>query len=254
MPDEFEGLIAELGGEESSPEVPEIPEDGAADDDQAPETHEDEGAPENDEAPEGVDGAKGASQDDPQGTPSLEDDKANRAFAEMRVKNKQYEKALSRAAEIEGVTIEEYLKSIEDDSLKKKAEQMGTDPELLRRLEQLEAENESFRMAQVELHLQREFGRVQKELKVTDKELQAFTSELVKRGHNFHDAGVDYVLMYRGMFHDQLVEKARQDWIARSDKGNAGGTVITKKGKGDSDQATITTMEALEKLLDEIED
>lgn len=250
MPEEFKDLMNEIAGGEKTETEPENQDlDGA-------ETAEPDDEPE----PESVDTPEAEESKD-EGKPSVEElsketpeAKANKAFAEMRAKNSKYEKALARAAELKGVSVEDFLTEMENDTIQKKAEKLGTDPELLRRLEQLEAENETYRTAQVQMHLQREFGQVQKDLSVTDKELQEFTSELINRGHNFHDTSTDYVLLYRGMYHDKLVEKERQAWIARKEKSESGATTVGKTGRRGGDKDVIETPEDLDKLLSEFEE
>lgn len=259
MPDEFQGLVDELlGGAE--PETP--PTDPG-------ETQGDEGYEETSEEPdtESVDDVTDEEGDAPeeqneeveQPNPEAlvqetQAEKDSRAFAEMRVKNAKYEKALARAAKASGTTVDEFLQQIEEKSLQTQAKQMNTDPEILRRMEALEAENEQYRTGQVQMYLSKEFSKVQKELKISDQELQTFTADLINRGHNFQDTSVDYTLLYRGLNHEQLVEKERQAWIARSNKSDSSSTTVTKKGKGDHQPGAVNTPEDLDNLLSGFEE
>ncbi len=180
-----------------------------------------------------------------------EDPKA-RAFAEMRAKNTQYERALKKAAEVEGISVEEYLKKIDEGATTKRAEQMQTSPEILRRLEEAESKLAEQEQSKVQMHLAMEFQKLQQTLSVSDDELAAFTEKLASKGFNFMDPSADYTALYRGLNYEKLVEKERQEWLARSQKASQQGSQpLTKTGKnGSTSPATIETMAELDALLE----
>lgn len=179
-----------------------------------------------------------------------------KAFAEMRVKNTQYERALKRAAEVEGLSVDDYLKKIEDGALTKRAEQMQTNPDVLRRLEEAEAKLQEQEQSKAQMHLAMEFQKLQHDLGVSDEELSTFTQELAQRGFNFLDPTANYTALYRGLNFDKLVEKERQSWIVRSQKATQQGSQpIAKNGKnGASGPDTVETMRDLDALLESLKD
>ena len=257
MPDEFEGLMNDLLAQDTTSDEPESVE---------PEGQED---PAGEVEPEGNETESGTTESEDQGEQAENEDegpnvqeiseesqeeKAHRAFAEMRAKNTKYERALARAAKMSNLSVDEFLEQMENKTLEQQAKTMGTNPELLRRLESLEAENESYRNSQIQMHLTREFGKVEQELQASKKDLQEFTTELIKRGHNFQDTSVDYTLLYRGMYHDKLIEKERQKWIARQGKAQNSATTVGKSGKRDTSPETIESMADLNKLLDQFDE
>lgn len=255
MPEEFEGLMNDLLAQDASTESESVEPEGQED-------------PAGEVEPEGNETESETSESEDQGeqaenkdegpdiqevSEETQESKANRAFAEMRAKNTKYERALARAAKMSNLSVDEFLEQMENKTLEQQAKTLGTNPELLKRLESLEAENESYRNSQIQMHLTREFGKVEQDLGVSKKDLQEFTTELMKRGHNFQDTSVDYTLLYRGMYHDKLIEKERQKWIARQGKAQNSATTVGKSGKRDSSPETIESMADLDKILDEID-
>lgn len=181
------------------------------------------------------------------------EEKSSRAFAEMRAKNAKYEKALHRAAEVSGLSVDQLLEQLDDKAIQQQAKTTNTNPDLIRRLEAVEAERAELQTMKVQNHIERQFGKLSQDFKVTQDELLAFTSELIKEGFNFNDLSVDYVTLYRGRNYESLVEKERQQWIARSEKGQQAGTVMSKNGKSSGKDKPIQTMNDLEDFLSGME-
>jgi len=163
--------------------------------------------------------------------PTQPENKQAAAFAELRVKASKYEKLFQAAAEKAGLSIEDYMAKIEADNLAARAQQMNVDPEVMRRLENLEQENQRYRDLQIQTHLQTQYGQIKAQLGVDDKDLQSFTAQLIKNGHNFENMQTDYVTLFRGMNYEKLVEKERQKWITRDTKGQQASAPITQNGR-----------------------
>lgn len=175
---------------------------------------------------------------------------ANKAFAEMRAKNAQYERMLKRLAESSNKSLEEFVTELEEKAIEKQAKTKGIDPALLKRLEALEEENQRYQEAQIRMYLQSEFKKVETTLKLSEAEMKEFTSQLVADGHDFGNLKVDYMKLYRGYNHDKLVERERQSWIKQSEKaGNAPGTIKPGR-KSPGEPGEINSMDDLERLLD----
>lgn len=255
MPDLFEDLLGEVTTPKTDPTPPETTST-------EPETPEEED-PENVTEDENLQETQEEETTDPEPTvnpvdqvltPKTEkaeskDDKAARAFAEMRAKNAQYEKALKRAAEVNGMSVEQFLEKLEETALQKKAKDTNTDPEIIRRLEAIEAERAELQTTKVRFHLESQFNKLKADLKLNEQDLVDFTAQLYAEGFNFNDLSVDYVTLYRGKNYNKLIEKERQQWIARADKGNSAGTVMSKNGKTSGKDKPIETMNDLDDLL-----
>lgn len=155
----------------------------------------------------------------------------NAKFAQMRVEKAKLEKAIKVAAEAEGLSVDEYLAKIETGALEKRAKDMNVPPEILRRLEETEAKLRLSEQERVQSHLANQFTKVQQAFKLSDAELDKFITTLGDQGFNFQNPLADYETLYRGMYHEQLLEKARQEWIAHSQRGEQSSKTITSNGK-----------------------
>jgi hypothetical protein len=156
--------------------------------------------------------------------PALVDPKINQAMAEQRVQNKKYKDAIKAAATAANLSEDEYLAKIQSDALVKRAEDQKIPPEMLRRMEALEAEVNQSREALAQQHLSQQFGKVQATFGITDSELTEFVNQLATTGHNFQNTNADYELLYRGLNHTKLVEKERQAWLADTKRAQAQGS------------------------------
>ena len=253
MPDEFKDLINELGGNATppTPQPTTPPEPSATPADPAPSNP----APAEPSATPAEPTATPPAPQPNAGTPSKptssEDNPQARAFAEMRAKNTKYERALSSAAKAAGLTTEQYLEKLEADSLNQRAETLKTDPEVLRRLEQAEAEIESYRVKTVENFLINSFEGLKAKLSLTDAEITEFTETLQRNGHDFRNMTVNYEALYRGMNFDKMIEKERQAWIAQDAKARSqGSTPLPTNGRnGTPATKEIKTAEELDEFL-----
>jgi hypothetical protein len=147
------------------------------------------------------------------------------------------------------MSVEDFLKRLDDKHIEKKAKDMNSDPEVIRRLEALEATRAELEETRVRMHLESQFDKIKKELGASQEDILQFTSELHQQGFNFFDLNVDYLTLYRGKNFTKLMEQERQKWIARAEKGSNAGTVMTKNGKTSDKGAKVETMSDLEDLL-----
>lgn len=87
-------------------------------------------------------------QNNEEAKPPAEEDKAGKAFAEMRnqLKEKEiYENFVKNLSDYYGMNPEELMAQFEEQKLQKEAEEKNVDPEVLKRLRALEHENELMR-------------------------------------------------------------------------------------------------------------
>ena len=238
--DDFTGLFERMGvAANANPEPTEPPVPPTAPD---PTTVEGGAAPEGHPDPKGSPGEPVLPTEpeptEPAKSEPPKEDKQAKAFAEMRAKNTQYERLIKMAAEAEGVSVDEYLKKFETESLTKRATKMNTDPAILQRLEEAEMRLASYEQQNIQAHLQTEFGRIRSTLGVSENELQEFTASLVAQGFDFTNTNIDYVELYRGKNYAKLVEKERQAWITRDQRAQQQGTQPLPRGRGTSDVTT----------------
>ena len=184
--------------------------------------------------------------------PPVVEDKSAKAFAEMRAQKTQYERMLKSLADAEGLPLEEYMVKASEEAARKRAEKMQVPPEVLTRLEQLEAADMELRRMRAENYMQGEFHKLQTDMGVTDAELNSFVTQLVSEGFNFYDTKVDYRALYKGRNFEQLVEKQRQAWIAQSQKADKAPTTVAKNGKPENRSLgeEVTSIDEMNSILE----
>lgn len=248
MPDYFKDLITELGGNATPPAqdpsptpVDPVPTPAPAEPSATPAEPADPTPAPAPEEPKPAAAQPKAPEETPQG----------RAFAELRAKNTKYERAISSAAKQAGLTTEQYLEKLESETLTQRAESLKTDPEVLRRLEQAEAELEAYRVKSVENYLISSFEGLKTKLGLTDNDMAEFTETLQRNGHDFRNTTVNYEALYRGMNFDKMIEKERQAWIAQDAKARSqGSTPLPVNGRNVSPVTKeIKTTEELDEFL-----
>lgn len=179
------------------------------------------------------------------------EDKAARAFAEMRVENTKLTRILQAAADAKGMSLQDYTKQLEDEALAKRAADTKTSPEVLQRLEQLEEEKRYRDTEEVRTFLKNQYDSIRTSIKgVSEDDLKAFTAALVQREHDFSNTKVNYLEIYRGMHYETLRERERQEALAARRTGGTSNP-ITQNGRGVTPPSNeINSMAALESMLD----
>lgn len=266
MPENLQKLAGELGGTKSTPEqepikTPDVEEGGEVNE-PTPSQGKQPVAEGETNLPDSQD-SKGDkpdadSKDDSSVEKSLEQEKANRAFAELRAKATKYERAITKYAQMHGVSEEEALERMQSDALNKEAEEKKVDPELLKRLQQSEEELQTLRYERQEQHLKQEFEAVKDTFDLSDQEAVKFAQDLMNKGINiFETKNVDLVTLYRGLNHDNILNKKlkeeKQNWISGQAEADAAPGVSTAKGRGaDPASKKIETVADLNAALDSL--
>ena len=147
---------------------------------------------------------------DPPATPPGPD-KAQQAFAAMRVQNKQYETLLKSMAEVLGVQETDPVKMT--DALKEKiidaqAKAQNIDPKLLGRLQQLEEKNQYHEREETQRLAYLGFQRVKENFGLDDASLQQFATQLATDGINPFAERLDLVNAYISRNYPKLMADA----------------------------------------------
>lgn len=174
----------------------------------------------------------------------------NREMAEARVQNKKYKDAITAAAKAANMSEDEYLAKIQEDALAKRATDQNVPPEILRRLEAAEQELAATREKQAQEHLGRQFAGIQSKYKLSDADLTQFVQALADQGHDFQNTRADYELLYRGMYHEKLVEADRQAWLADANRARQQASNPNPvRGAGSPEPHKMETLEDLDAIL-----
>lgn len=149
-------------------------------------------------------------EDPPPAQQTLENAKANEAFAQMRVQNKQLSETLKNVAGLLGIegqpTEEQLLATIQDKVLEQQAQQQKVPVDLLRRLKTQEDQLSQFTMQQKQSTIEAGFEKVKQTFDLTQEQLNTFAADLVnKAGVNPYAQDVDFIQVYRNLHFDEIV-------------------------------------------------
>lgn len=243
--DGFASMAEELT--EATPEVTE----------EAPETSEgfDQGE-ETSEEPN-VDEPEVAQEEEPEeeGFPKRDNEKDHEAFAKLRVERNRYESVIARLAQREGLSIEDYEAKVEQDEMAAEAAEKEVPVEFLERLKELEHAEEVREREHQASRFRTNIERFQNKHDLSEPQLRGFIDTCFDNGIDLTTAGIDLNILYRGLYHDDMVENERQKWITK-DKENRNSTSSTGQGKGSTPKSqsggTIDKMSDLDALIKNI--
>lgn len=183
--------------------------------------------------------------------------KQNRAWAEMRVQNKRYEQALKRIADMQGITVDDLLEKLQNDTDKVLAEQRGISPEIQKQLREQQEELERLKEERNRERFRLGIESLRNEFNLSRDDLFKFLDDAAANGINLLQTSLPLPLVYRALYFDQLVndavERARQEFIAREEETSQRAPSTTKRAskppKSRSD--VMTPEQALKQLFDE---
>lgn len=192
-------------------------------------------------------------------TPSEDPEaKTNKAFADLRAKNTRYEKVITKLREAKGLANEdELLEALEKEAYETLGKAKNHDPEVLKRIDQLEADKKANEQNAREQITVMKLKSLQDKLSLPDDDVKTFVQDAINAGVDVLHSDMDFNTLYNSIYMDKIiankVEAARQDWIARDNKAdtNAAG-VIDTKGKSQATSNKVETMAQLESVLSEI--
>jgi hypothetical protein len=183
----------------------------------------------------------------------------NYAFAQMRQQNSQLTNLLGKVAKAAGIQYtdnNDLMNKLNDDALGKLAQSQNVPVEILKKIEQFEA-NEQLRQAE---KLQADaflgFQQVKDQFSLTDEELRNFAKELDEKNMNPFQQRVNLASAYRELHFDEIVEKrakaAVEEALKRSNAADKHSTTPSStQGKPDAgNPEKITTVDGLHKFLD----
>lgn len=183
----------------------------------------------------------------------------NEAFAAMRSENSKYKKFiqhLMRGANFQG-SEEDFVKQLTEAAYQKQAQVSQVSPEVLKRMDALEAQNRTLTEAQNREMFATKLKNLQTSLSLSDNEIRDFVKFAAEnRIDILSDPHMDFVTMYQGIFHKQLtdkaIENARQEWIAQNKKADSASNPDGKSGTKDPTPTDVNTMAEFDSLLQSI--
>lgn len=189
--------------------------------------------------------------------------KQNKAFAEMRIQNKEYEQFLlqmAKVAKLDVKTAKEAKDLLAARLQQTEAKQKQMDPQVLAELEESRKQIAELQQSRVREKAIAGFAQLKTLHGLSDNDLNDFADALVAQKKNPFEQEMDLVAEYRLVNFDKLMEKAREEGrlaeIARSTKAqqsgsNPGTQRSTPTNTGGSEKS-IKTPEDLDALFKEL--
>lgn len=189
--------------------------------------------------------------------------KQNKAFAEMRIQNKEYEQFLlqmAKVAKLDVKTAKEAKDVLAARLQQTEAKQKQMDPQVLAELEESRKQIAELQQSRVREKAIAGFAQLKTLHGLSDNDLNDFADTLVAQKKNPFEQEMDLVAEYRLANFDKLMEKAREEGrlaeIARSTKAqqsgsNPGTQRSTPTNTGGSEKS-IKTPEDLDALFKEL--
>lgn len=189
--------------------------------------------------------------------------KQNKAFAEMRIQNKEYEQFLlqmAKVAKLDVKTAKEAKDVLAARLQQTEAKQKQMDPQVLAELEESRKQIAELQQSRVREKAIAGFAQLKTLHGLSDNDLNDFADALVTQKKNPFEQEMDLVAEYRLANFDKLMEKAREEGrlaeIARSTKAqqsgsNPGTQRSTPTNTGGSEKS-IKTPEDLDALFKEL--
>lgn len=258
MPEDYQALLGELGVQPADPTPADpavidtvVTDPTPADPNTNPEVDPANPVPATDPAP-----ADPAASTDPQ--PPVVDpntEARNQAFAAMRAQNAKYQKAFARIAQAMGAQNEdEAIEKIVGASFDVQAKRENVDPNVLRRITDLEEKNNILDSATRQQFVRDSFNAVQKQFNLTDQEVISFAQKLTDQNVDIFNLNVPLSILYTGMNHDAIISKRleteKQNWIKGQAEADKAPGVNPATGKPlDKEKTEITTEADLDLVL-----
>ena len=156
--------------------------------------------------------------DTPAATPAQPDNnKATQAFIHMRQENKSMHDMLNNIAGVLGIDSkdeQQIMTTLQARITDAQAKQNNVPPELMRRLNDLEQQNQAHTAAERQRNTAIGFQRVADKFKLDQNGLNQFAQDLVKAGINPLEQEVDLIREYKMMHFDDEVQRAVEAAVA----------------------------------------
>lgn len=234
------------------------PEAGSADTDPNNDGNSDPGSQDN-----GGEGSDDPNQD-PNNKDPKPDDVANKAFAQMRVQNKELGnanaqmqsviKAMAKSMGIETESMTEIMDKLNDDAITKQAAAEKVPVEVLKRLKTLEQRDQVYTQAQLKQAANEGFQSIQKEFELSNEELIAFAQDLDTQGLNpyaVQDVNIREKFVATNL--TKIIDRKVQAALQRAAKGDTHSSTPGDKSGGSGETKKISSVAGLTAMLNSVD-
>jgi uncharacterized protein (DUF4415 family) len=180
-------------------------------------------------------------------------EKSNKAFAEMRISNKKYKDFFDRVTKVSGLTEEQFINSMLQNLDAEQAKKQNTSPEIIQKLREQDERISQYEQREREKDFMNGLNILQTKFNLSQKELGDFVRDVATKGIDLMNSKLDYETLYKGIYFDKLVEKEvekkRQEMITAQTKAEKASVPGNTTGKTDKEPIAINTMEEFNSLL-----
>lgn len=180
-------------------------------------------------------------------------EKSNKAFAEMRISNKKYKDFFDRITKVSGLTEEQFINSMIQNLDAEQAKKQNTSPEVIKMLREQDERISQYEQREREKDFMNGLNILQTKFNLSQKDLGDFVKDVASKGIDLMNSKLDYETLYRGLYFDKLVEKEvekkRQEMITAQTKAEKASVPGNTTGKTDKEPIAINTMEEFNSLL-----
>ena len=161
-------------------------------------------------------------------TQQLVQNKANEAFANMRIQNKQMAETLKGVAGILGIqdTIDDQaiMTALQHKVLESQAQEQHVPVELLQEVQYLKQRDQQHTAIQRQSTVEQGFQDLKTKYNLDDQALNQFAKELIQNNNNPLEKDVDLMKEYRNMHFDDLIQDAINKAVANEQSRAAAAT------------------------------
>jgi hypothetical protein len=178
-------------------------------------------------------------------TPPINDpdtEKRNRAFADMRrelEESKKYAEFIKRLADENGMSPDDIVKQYEERQLQQEAEAKNTDPEVLRRVKQLEQENNQVKEQAFSERFNSQVQSAIEKYGANEDQIRSTFQYAVDNGIDFKNSNISFDAAYRLAHMDDIVnqtkEQTRQELLASKKKRQQDAAIPNGEGSSQFD-------------------
>lgn len=179
-----------------------------------------------------------ATDQQPAPTQQNQTEATNKAFAQMRISNNEMTQrlaAIEKALQAQGHTnIDSFLAQQQNAEIQSKAQQQGISPDIEKRLQALELENQRYRENARLNALNQQVGSLVQKYGITKDQWQNFAQQVSNKGINVLESNVSLEALYLEYNMDavmnQRIEAEKQKWLAEMNKPAQSAPITTPIG------------------------
>ena len=182
--------------------------------------------------------------------------KQNHAYAEMRTQNKALTDAVKKFAQVNKIEYEdvnELLNKLNDQTIELQSKEQNIPVEILKRMDTMDKQLQKYQNASFEQTAYNGFQKLVDDYGLNQQELESFAGELDAQGMNPFTQNVDVIKEYRATHIEDIVRHEVEKALKKDGQvNNSSSTPAKRNGKGTGGDDKLSTVNSLDKFLDQL--